>query len=146
MRSSEPAAKKQNLNENYRRINLKFKSYSRGTGRMKGEAFKRKMWKLNMAKSDGKRGDRPNRGRPGWRGGGKGQYNRTEDTCFKCGNKGHWSSNCTGRYSCSSCPAVCARIIAISIVLLPGSLHTHHAWVRACAFETPAMIHRPCSE
>ena len=79
---------------------MKYKSYSRGRGpgRLKGSAYKRHMWKQRekgggAAGRGGGSGGR-GRGRPGW---GKAAF-RTEDTCFKCGNKGHWASQCTGMY------------------------------------------------
>ena len=44
----------------------------------------------------------------------------------------------------TSCPAVCARIIPIFIVLLPASLRTHHAWSGHVFLKTPAKLHKPC--
>ena len=79
---------------------MKYKSYSRGRGpgRLKGSAYKRHMWKQREkgggAGGRGGGGGGSGRGRPGW---GKAAF-RTEDTCFKCGNKGHWASQCTGMY------------------------------------------------
>ncbi|XP_072013917.1 ATP-dependent DNA helicase Q4-like [Amphiura filiformis] len=85
------------MNENYVRLNMKYKSYSRGRGpgRMKGEAYKRHVWKQRQKGELGKgRGGGAGRGRG--RGGGK-PWLRTEDTCFKCGGKGHWASQCNGQ-------------------------------------------------
>ena len=65
---------------------MKRKTYVRKGAKMKGEAYKRFMWKQRM-RGGGSGG--------GWTSGGKFK-NRSGDTCFKCGQQGHWASQCQG--------------------------------------------------
>ncbi|KAJ8041774.1 ATP-dependent DNA helicase Q4 [Holothuria leucospilota] len=74
------------LNQNFVRLNMKRKTYVRKGAKMKGEAYKRFMWKQRM-KGGGSGG--------GWTSGSKFK-NRSGDTCFKCGQQGHWASQCQG--------------------------------------------------
>lgn len=58
------------MNDNFVKLNLRKKTFSRGKAGLKGAAYKRHQWKQKMS---AKRGT----------------------ACFKCGEEGHWASKCT---------------------------------------------------
>ena len=70
------------VSENFVRLNMKIKRYSKKPGRVTGSAYKRKMWKKYQRSQEGAAG--------GSGGGGKGR-----NVCFRCGKPGHWAKNCT---------------------------------------------------
>ena len=73
------------VSDNFVRLNLKVKRFSRKPGSViSGSAYKRKMWKKSQRGSYGGGGG----GGGGGRGGGS-------NACFKCGKPGHWAKNCT---------------------------------------------------
>lgn len=95
------------LNQNFVRLNLKRKTYARKGAKMKGEAYKRFMWKQRNRGGGGGRGG----GRGGGWSGGKFQ-SKGNDTCFKCGQQGHWATQCNGEgdghtHKCSSQMYLC---------------------------------------
>ncbi|XP_030831457.1 ATP-dependent DNA helicase Q4 [Strongylocentrotus purpuratus] len=89
---SSSSSKRSNLNENFVRLNMLTKSYRRkGKGGMRGEAYKRMMWKQKTGAGGAYRG----RGGGGFRPG----MSQSGDKCFKCGGTGHWASKCSGQGS-----------------------------------------------
>ncbi|KAM4044045.1 LOW QUALITY PROTEIN: ATP-dependent DNA helicase Q4 [Anomaloglossus baeobatrachus] len=69
---------------NYVRINLKKKSYVKGFA-LNGNRLRKQMWKQKWQKKGEQFG-----------GGGR-PYSCSEDNCFRCGQLGHWASQCPGR-------------------------------------------------
>lgn len=70
------------MSENFVRLNMKVKRYSRRPGRaLTGSAYKRQEWKKRQREGEK---SVPSRG--------KGRF-----VCFKCGNAGHWARNCKER-------------------------------------------------
>ncbi|XP_078086752.1 ATP-dependent DNA helicase Q4 [Mustelus asterias] len=69
---------------NFVRINLKKKSHVKG-GVLRGAYLRKQAWKQKLQM----KGERF--------GGGGGRFNRSGDTCFRCGATGHWAKNCKGR-------------------------------------------------
>lgn len=68
------------VSDNFVRINLKAKHFSRKRS-LTGSAHKRLAWKkLNKSRESVKDGRGPGRG--------------GQDVCYKCGNAGHWAKNC----------------------------------------------------
>uniref|UniRef100_A0A8C3U2S3 DNA 3'-5' helicase n=1 Tax=Catharus ustulatus TaxID=91951 RepID=A0A8C3U2S3_CATUS len=70
---SKPARKTRAPPGNFVRLNLKRKTFSRGSQR--GKFLRKQVWKQKWRKKFGGGGDR----------------------CFRCGGNGHWASECTGR-------------------------------------------------
>ncbi|XP_072364116.1 ATP-dependent DNA helicase Q4 [Scyliorhinus torazame] len=69
---------------NFVRINLKKKSHVKG-GVLRGAYLRKQAWKQKLQM----KGERF--------GGGGGRFNRSGDTCFRCGATGHWAKNCRGK-------------------------------------------------
>nr|XP_014354024.1 PREDICTED: ATP-dependent DNA helicase Q4 [Latimeria chalumnae] len=76
---------------NYVRINLKKKSHVKGCA-FKGARLRKQVWKQKWRM----KGER-------FGGGGNGKFNRSSDTCFKCGGTGHWAQDCRGRGPAMAC-------------------------------------------
>lgn len=68
------------MSENFVRLNMKVKRYSKRPGRaLTGSAYKRQEWKKRQKGEEGKSK-------------GVGRF-----VCFKCGKTGHWARNCQDR-------------------------------------------------
>ncbi|KAM4700283.1 ATP-dependent DNA helicase Q4 isoform 2-T2 [Discoglossus pictus] len=81
----------QRKTDNFVRINLKNKSHVKGYA-LNGSRLRKQMWKQKFQKKGQQFG------------GGAKHFNRSEDTCFRCGSTGHWASECTGRVSAPLLP------------------------------------------
>ena len=80
------------VSDNFKRLNMKHRSYRRRGGGISGSAHKRRAWKQIM-KSRGEfvpQKSWNSKGRGGEGGGGK------TGACFKCREEGHWAKNCRG--------------------------------------------------
>ena len=80
------------MSDNFVRLNMKVKRFSRGKGRLSGSAYKRKEWKKGRAQEE--EGGAAGRG---GRGTGRGGHGTGRNVCFKCGKSGHWAKNCTDK-------------------------------------------------
>ena len=73
------------MSDNFVRLNMKVKRFSRGRGRsLSGSAYKRHVWKKRQSGEVG-----------GVGGGAKKGGGPKRNVCFKCGKPGHWAKNCT---------------------------------------------------
>ncbi|XP_050796528.1 ATP-dependent DNA helicase Q4 isoform X3 [Gopherus flavomarginatus] len=69
---------------NFVRLNLKKKSHVKGYA-LRGHRLRKQVWKQKWQKKSE------------WFGGGGRCFDRSSDTCFRCGGTGHWASECKGR-------------------------------------------------
>ncbi|RXM27385.1 ATP-dependent DNA helicase Q4 [Acipenser ruthenus] len=76
---------------NFVKINLKRKSHVKGYA-LKGAALRKQMYVQKFQL----KGERFGGGGGGGRGGRRGGFNRSGDSCFKCGGTGHWARDCKG--------------------------------------------------
>nr|XP_033790595.1 ATP-dependent DNA helicase Q4 isoform X2 [Geotrypetes seraphini] len=72
-------------NGNYVRINLKKRSHVKGFA-LNGNRLRKQVWKQKWQKKGELFG-----------GGRQFKFNRESDACFRCGETGHWASQCKGR-------------------------------------------------
>ncbi|MGH0159549.1 UNVERIFIED_CONTAM: hypothetical protein FKN15_037747 [Acipenser sinensis] len=73
---------------NFVKINLKRKSHVKGYA-LKGAALRKQMYVQKFQLKGERFGG-------GGRGGRRGGFNRSGDSCFKCGGTGHWARDCKG--------------------------------------------------
>ena len=71
--SAPPKASQINKSENFVRLNMKVKRFSKKGQRVKGAIYKRQQWKKKQRDRQKSYGDK----------------------CFRCGQSGHWASKCT---------------------------------------------------
>ena len=75
------------VSDNFVRVNLKVKRYSRTARRVTGSRYKRQQWRKRQKDEEGGEG-------------GSKRRKSSKYSCFKCGKVGHWAKNCTERGSC----------------------------------------------
>ena len=77
------------VSDNFVRLNMKVKRFSRKSMRITGSKYKRQQWKQRQKWSN-------NRGGRGGRPSGR------SNVCFKCGKPGHWARNCSETGGCTN--------------------------------------------
>lgn len=106
--SSPPLTKSRggNVSENFVKLNMKVKRYSRRPGRaLTGSAHKRAEWKKRQKGSE-------------TRGRGKGAGGRF--VCYKCGKTGHWARNCRERGAATSLGSFAGQAVQFSEAVALG--------------------------
>lgn len=76
------------VSDNFVRLNMKVKRFSRKSTRITGAQYKRQQWKQKQKWRANNSGQDT---------GGGGQRRKGYNVCFKCGKPGHWARNCTDK-------------------------------------------------
>ena len=76
------------VSDNFRRLDMKHRSYRRQGAGTSGSKHKRRNWR-ELKKSRGEHGHQSS-----WCGRGRAGSNKKLDVCYKCGEEGHWAKNC----------------------------------------------------
>ncbi len=113
------------VSENFVRINIKVKRFSRNKKGLTGSAHKRIAWK-KMQKS-----------RTGGGAGGSGLGKGGRSVCYKCGNPGHWAKNCDSNVGSKNLGKFDGEDVGFSDRMAAGDEEINSAMFEQLAKESP---------
>ncbi len=119
------------VSENFVRINIKVKRFSRNKKGLTGSAHKRIAWK-KMQKSRAGGG-----GSGGGGGGGSGLGKGGRSVCYKCGNPGHWAKNCDSNVGSKNLGKFDGEDVGFSDRMAAGDEEINSAMFEQLAKESP---------
>ena len=121
------------VSENFVRINIKVKRFSRNKKGLTGSAHKRIAWKKMQKSRAGGGGS----GGGGGGGGGSGLGKGGRSVCYKCGNPGHWAKNCDSNVGSKNLGKFDGEDVGFSDKMAAGDEEINSAMFEQLAKESP---------